>query len=68
MLATTTFYPYPLCRALNERTQKPDERAVEIQSVGYAKQITLLTINVQNGTQLRRAFIISLLLAIDSID
>lgn len=35
--------------------------------VDYAKQITLLTINEQNGTQLRRAFFMGLLLAIDGI-
>lgn len=35
--------------------------------VDYAKQITLLTINEQNGTQLRRAFFMRMLLAIDGI-
>lgn len=48
-------------------TKTQSNKKKYIKSVCYAKQITLLTINEQNGTQLRRAFFILLLLAIDSI-
>lgn len=43
-------------------------RTTDGKNADYAKQITLLTINEQNGTQLRRAFFIWLLLAIDGIE
>lgn len=51
-----------------EMTTTTNTRSDKIKSVCYAKQITLLTINEQNGTQLHRAFFILLLLAIGSIE
>lgn len=51
-----------------EMTTTTKTQSDKIKSVSYAKQITLLTINEQNGTQLHLAFFILLLLAIGSIE